>query len=100
MRKPASALAAFLFVLWAIPAAAQETRGAVEGTIKDSSGGVLPGVTVQAAVKNGVTQNTVTDAKGVYHFPTLPPGSYTITATLSGFSAARSFFSSGSAARS
>ena len=32
----------------ALPARAQETRGSIEGTVKDASGGVLPGVTVEA----------------------------------------------------
>ena len=85
MRKSASALAAILFVLWAMPVAGQETRGAIEGTVKDSSGGVLPGVNVTATTAGGAVQTTVTDAKGVFHFPALPPATYTVKATLSGF---------------
>jgi hypothetical protein len=68
-----------------MPVAGQETRGAIEGTVKDSSGGVLPGVNVTATTAGGAVQTTVTDAKGVFHFPALPPATYTVKATLSGF---------------
>jgi Carboxypeptidase regulatory-like domain/TonB-dependent Receptor Plug Domain len=69
------------------PAAAQETRGAIEGVVKDVSGGVLPGVTVEAKSAAG-TFTSVTDANGIYRFPALNPGEYEITATLSGFNPA------------
>src|SRR5262245_11761562 len=75
--------------LCAMPAIAQETRGAIEGTVVDSSGGVLPGVTVQSTSAAGAVQSTVTDAKGIYRFPALIPGTYTVTSTLSGFSTAK-----------
>src|SRR5262245_35579388 len=50
MRKSALLRAAVVFAaaLWALPASAQELRGSIEGTVHDSSGGVLPGVTVLA----------------------------------------------------
>ena len=77
-------------LMWAGPAAAQEQRGAIEGTVKDASGGVLPGVTVEAKniATNGI-QTTVTDANGVYRFPSLAPGKYGVSATLSGFNTAK-----------
>ena len=49
---------------------AQEQSGAIQGTVKDAQGGVLPGVTVE--VKNqatGAVQSTVSDASGIYRFP-------------------------------
>jgi hypothetical protein len=68
----------------------QEQRGSIEGTIKDSQGGVLPGVTVEARSPRLVgVQTAVTDEKGIYRFPALPPGVYEITATLSGFQPAK-----------
>ena len=71
-------------VLASAPAWAQETRGSVVGIVKDPSGGVLPGVTVEA--KNAVnTQSVVTDSTGAYRFPALQPGTYTLKAMLSGF---------------
>ncbi|HYN07441.1 MAG TPA: TonB-dependent receptor [Vicinamibacterales bacterium] len=88
MRKSAllRAAAALAVVLWAMPASAQELRGAMEGTVRDSSGGVLPGVTVQAKnVATNAAQSAVSDANGIYRFPALQPGTYEITATLSGF---------------
>jgi hypothetical protein len=72
-------------------AAAQEQRGSIEGIVRDSSGGVLPGVTMEARSPSmaGV-QTTVTDADGLYRFPALPPGRYEVTAALQGFQAAKS----------
>jgi hypothetical protein len=71
------------------PAAAQEQGGSIEGTVRDSGGGVLVGVTVEARSPALVgVQSTVTDAKGSYRFPALPPGSYTITANMQGFAVA------------
>ncbi len=73
-------------LLWAMPAVAQEQTGSIEGTVKDSSGAVLPGVTVEARSPGVVGVNTATtDAQGVYRFPALPPGAYTISASLQGF---------------
>jgi hypothetical protein len=78
-------------LLLAVPAAAQEQRGSIEGVVKDSSGAVLPGVTVEARspAMVGVT-TVVSDSEGVYRFPSLPPGRYEITGTLQGFTAAKS----------
>jgi hypothetical protein len=61
--------------------------GAVQGTIKDSQGAALPGVTVTAKSDVLVSgqQVAVTDERGIYRFPSLPPGAYTVAAELSGF---------------
>jgi hypothetical protein len=75
-----------LLLLAAGSAAAQETRGGIEGTIKDTTGGALPGATV--TIKNpatGAVNTAVTDDTGSYRVPGLAPGVYTVTATLSGF---------------
>ena len=88
MRKSAllRAAAVLAAVVWAMPASAQEQRGSIEGAVRDNSGGVLPGVTVQAKnVATNSVQSAVTDANGVYRFPALQPGSYEISASLSGF---------------
>jgi hypothetical protein len=80
-------------LLWSLllagPAIAQETRGAIEGMIKDTSGAVLPGATVEAKSQAG-SFTSVTDTNGIYRFPALNPGRYEITATLQGFNAATS----------
>ena len=66
--------------------AAQEFTGSVVGTVSDSSGGVLPGVTVTVS---GVTLQgdrvTVTDERGVYRVISLPPGTYSVAYTMEGF---------------
>ena len=72
-------------LLFAWPAAAQEQRGSIEGVIKDSSGAVLPGVTVEARTNTGVVLTATTDSEGVYRFPSLAPGTYEISASLTGF---------------
>ena len=68
----------------AAPAWAQETRGAISGVIKDTSGAVLPGATVEARSATGVVSTTA-DETGAYRFPALSPGPYKIVATLQGF---------------
>jgi len=81
-------LAAALLV--AVPAAAQEQRGSIQGVVKDSSGAVLPGVTVEAKSPSLVgVQVAVSDSNGVYRFPALAPGNYTVSAVLQGFGASK-----------
>jgi hypothetical protein len=72
-------------LLFAWPVAAQEQRGAIEGVVRDSSGAVLPGVTVEARSSSGAVLSSTTDTEGVYRFPSVAPGNYEITATLQGF---------------
>jgi hypothetical protein len=77
-------LAVLLF--GATTAAAQETRGQIEGTVKDTSGAVLPGVTVEARSPALVGVATATsDTNGAFRFPALSPGVYEVTASLAGF---------------
>ena len=62
-------------------------QGTLTGTVRDASGGVLPGVTVEAtspAIQGGV-RTVVTDDAGVYRIIQLSPGIYELTFTLSGF---------------
>ncbi len=76
-------------LLCALPAAAQEQTGRIEGVVKDSGGGVLPGVSVEATGPKLVgTAQSITDTRGVYRFPALPPGIYSLVATLDGFTPA------------
>ena len=69
------------------PAAAQATTGAIAGTITDTQGGVLPGVTLTVTNSdNGNTRTVVTEADGKYRFAGLQPGRYEVRAELQGFS--------------
>src|SRR3954469_21541441 len=72
-------------LFFALPAAAQEQRGSIEGVVRDSSGAVLPGVTVEARTNTGVVLTSTTDSEGTYRFPSVAPGTYDVTATLQGF---------------
>jgi hypothetical protein len=72
--------------LLASPTSAR-AQSAIAGVAKDSSGGVLPGVTVEASsdVLIEKVRTAVTDGAGQYNIINLRPGTYTITFTLSGF---------------
>ena len=79
-------LAVLALLALAAPVTAQDFRGSIRGTITDSTGGVLPGVTVTVTnTDTRVSQNVVTDQKGVFLVPYLNPGPYSVTAELSGF---------------
>ena len=74
-----------LFLFVTLPLAAQ-TTGSIAGRVTDSSGALLPGVTVEATspALQGMRIG-VSDITGLYRLPLLPPGSYTVAFTLSGF---------------
>jgi hypothetical protein len=78
--------ALFAVLLLAMPAVAQEQSGSIFGVVKDGSGAVLPGATVEARSPSSIgVRSTTTDSQGSYRFPALPPGVYEVTATLQGF---------------
>ena len=61
----------------------------VGGTVSDPSGAVIVMVTVSAKNNStGIVSNTTTNASGAYDFSSLQPGTYTLTATISGFKSA------------
>lgn len=67
-------------------ASAQTTTGTLAGTVSDETGAALPGVTV--VIKNvdtGTTRSLTTGGSGRYRASALEPGSYEVSATLSGF---------------
>ena len=63
-------------------------QSAIAGVVKDTSGAVMPGVTVEAASPALIekVRSVVSDDRGVYQIVGLAPGKYTVTFTLSGFS--------------
>lgn len=83
-------LFAFLgIVLFALvsPAFAQRLTGNIQGTVRDETGDPLPGVTVEIsspALIGGI-KSMVTPANGTFHFPALPPGTYLVRFTMTGF---------------
>ena len=64
----------------------QLSGGAIVGTVTDTGGGVIPGVTVQVRnVNTNAVLTTVTSDSGLYEFPSLLAGTYVIRAELVGF---------------
>ena len=93
MRRPllTLALAVSLFAsLMSGTSRAQQASG-IAGTVRDASGGVLPGVAVEAASPVLIERVRValTDGEGRYNIVNLPPGTYNVTFTLQGFSILR-----------
>jgi Carboxypeptidase regulatory-like domain len=79
-------LAAVLLAVWVQPAAAQTDTGEISGVVRDTQGGVLPGVTIVAEhLDSGTRIEHVTDGEGRYFFASLRTGTYTLTADLTGF---------------
>ena len=66
-------------------------QAVIAGSVKDTSGAVLPGVTVEASspVLIEKVRNAVSDSSGVYRIEDLRPGTYTVTFTLPGFATMR-----------
>lgn len=85
-----SVLVVLCLLVGAAAAAGQDRRAAIEGDVKDASGGILPGVTVEAKSPSLVGSATATtDERGTYRFPALTPGIYEVSAQLQGFGLAR-----------
>jgi hypothetical protein len=84
--------AVLALVLTAIPSFLHaQTLGTVAGVVKDASGAVLPGVTVEAASPALIekVRTATTDGSGLYRIVNLPPGKYTVTFSLTGFNQVR-----------
>jgi carboxypeptidase family protein/TonB-dependent receptor-like protein len=80
-------LLTLLGLLLPVSLAAQEQTGALQGRVTDSSGGVLPGVTVTVAGATiiGGSMVAITSETGNYRVPNIPIGAYTVTFELAGF---------------
>jgi hypothetical protein len=89
MRKswvPIGIIAALMFVF--TPGVALAQQGAISGTVRDTTGGVLPGVTVEVTSPALIekVRTATTDGNGQYRIQALPVGNYTVRFDLSGFS--------------
>src|SRR5712675_1500508 len=91
MLRRGSVLSAGMFVLLMAAGVSAQTNATIAGTIKDATGAVMPGVTVEASSPALIekTRSTVTDGSGQYRIVDLRPGIYTVTFTLPGFQTAR-----------
>ena len=67
------------------PSTAQVSSGRIDASLVDSTGAVLPGVTID--ISGPQSHSAVTDTLGEAHFLNLAPGTYTVSAKLSGFMA-------------
>src|SRR4051812_49610403 len=78
-----------LAILW--PSAVFAQTAGIAGVAKDSTGAVLPGVTVEASSPALIEKSriVVTDGQGLYEIADVRPGVYSMTFTLSGFSTVR-----------
>src|ERR687891_1939345 len=86
MSRISRALVALMVVLLAAANVWAQATAQINGTVADSSGAVLPGVTVIAIqTETGFRREAVTDETGSYALLTLPTGPYRLEATLSGF---------------
>jgi len=74
-------------ILIPVAARAQQAPGGIAGVVKDTSGAVLPGVTVEASSPALIekVRSVASDAQGQYKIVDLRPGTYTVTFTLPGF---------------
>ncbi|MEP7304889.1 MAG: carboxypeptidase-like regulatory domain-containing protein [Acidobacteriota bacterium] len=78
---------AAVLCVWLLLPAAALAQAAITGLVKDASGGVLPGVTVEVAspVLIEKVRSVTTDATGQYRVVDLRPGSYSVTISVAGF---------------
>src|SRR5688572_31086990 len=79
-----------LLLVVPVIADAQQASG-IAGAVRDTSGAVLPGVTVEAASPALIekVRSVVTDGEGRYNIVDLRPGTYTVTFSLPGFTGFR-----------
>src|SRR6476659_2691379 len=83
-----SGAACLVVALFLAAAPSAFAQASFTGTVRDASGGVLPGVTVEASSPALIekTRTAVTDGSGQYRIVDLQPGTYSVTFTLTGFS--------------
>jgi hypothetical protein len=83
--------AGLALVLLAVTASIAQAQGTLAGVVRDATGAVLPGVTVEAASPALIekVRTTVTDNSGQYRIVDLRGGVYTVTFTLAGFTSVR-----------
>jgi hypothetical protein len=79
---------AALFILGALPAVAQNaiSSGSIAGSVRDTSGGIVPGAAVTVISDDtGLRQEDTTNSGGLYNFPMMRVGRYTLRVSHDGF---------------
>lgn len=72
-----------------------QVPGAIQGTVRDASGAVIPGVTVTAVLGDGAPHSVQTNADGSYQITPLLAGTYSVTLSLGGFTAQQAIVTPG-----
>src|SRR5688500_11317541 len=76
----------FLCIALAAQGFAQSSNATVSGTVADSSGALIPGVTITATnTQTGIVTTVLTNESGTYNFASLQPGVYNFSSALVGF---------------
>jgi hypothetical protein len=79
----------FVLTMMVLPLHAQSGRGTLTGVVKDPQGALVPGAEISATNKaNGAESKAISTSAGLYRFPYLEPGNYSVTAGLKGFKTA------------
>ncbi|MBI4483072.1 MAG: TonB-dependent receptor [Acidobacteria bacterium] len=80
------AVMAFFVVTDSPSLTAQTVTGTILGTVRDSTGALIPGVEISVKnVETGAVRSAITDDVGTYHIPSVPAGPYEVTASIPGF---------------
>src|SRR5262245_17402811 len=86
MKKLTVVATLLLWVFFSVAALAQTSNATLGGTVSDSTGALIPGVTVTATnTATGIVTTVLSNESGAYQFASLQTGTYKVTADLSGF---------------
>ena len=95
MKMPQSRRQSTVMITWAVlaalalaPSGSAQEDGTISGTVRDATGAVLPGVTVEVrgTAAGGAIQTAITDVTGMFTITALQSGTYNVALTLPGFS--------------
>jgi len=87
----ATAVAILLFASYVVPANGQSEAASISGVVSDTSGNLIPGITVTVTNRyTGSTAKSMTNEDGKYIFSNLQPGTYDVLVSLIGFENERS----------